>query len=95
MSIEQIEARGDETPGAYFQVREESNRRATKRCDGNHWAKRGQATKGTWWMPWRQEPKKGAVSCEKLRGAASRLRSGDARMGKPTAANLQYPVLNT
>jgi hypothetical protein len=26
---------------------------------------------------------KDVVSCEKLRGAANRLRSGDVRMGKP------------
>jgi hypothetical protein len=33
----------------------------------------GQATKGTRWMPWRQEPMKDVSGCEKLRGAASRL----------------------
>src|SRR4051795_10710887 len=33
----------------------------------------GQATKGTGWMPWRQEPKKDVAGCEKLRGVASRL----------------------
>ena len=43
----------------------------------------GQATKGTRWMPWHQEAMKGVVSCEKLRGAASRRRSGDSRMGQP------------
>ena len=43
----------------------------------------GQATKGTRWMPWRQEAMKDVVSCEKLRGVASRRRSGDVRMGKP------------
>ena len=32
----------------------------------------GQATKGTWWMPWRQEPMKDVAGCEKLRGVASR-----------------------
>ena len=30
----------------------------------------GQATKGTWWMPWCQEARKDVVSCEKPRGAA-------------------------
>jgi hypothetical protein len=30
----------------------------------------GQARKGKWWMPWRQEAMKDAISCEKLRGAA-------------------------
>jgi hypothetical protein len=33
----------------------------------------GQATKGTGWMPWRQEPMKDVAGCVKLRGAASRL----------------------
>ena len=32
-----------------------------------------QATKGIWRMPWRQESKKDAISCEKTWGAASRL----------------------
>ena len=35
------------------------------------------------WMPWRKQAMKDVVSCEKLRGAANRLRSGDVRMGKP------------
>ena len=30
----------------------------------------GQATKGKWWMPWRQEAMKDVVSCDKSRGAA-------------------------
>ena len=29
-----------------------------------------QATKGKWWMPWRQEAMKDVVSCDKPRGAA-------------------------
>ena len=37
------------------------------------------------WMPRRKKAKKDAISCEKLRGAANRLRSGDFRMGKPNA----------
>jgi hypothetical protein len=57
--------------------------------------KEGQAIKGAWRMPWHQEPMKDAVSSEMPRGAASRLRSGGVRMGKPTGANLQYPALNT
>src|SRR5258706_1338564 len=32
----------------------------------------GQATKGTGWMPWRQEPMKDVAGCVKLRGVASR-----------------------
>ena len=42
-------------------------------------------------MPWHQEPMKDVISCDKLRGAANELRSGDFRMGKPTA---RYPALN-
>ena len=34
-------------------------------------------------MPWHWEPMKDATSCEKLRGGANNLRSGDIRMGKP------------
>ena len=33
----------------------------------------GQATKGTRWMPWRQEPMKDVAGDEMLRGAASKL----------------------
>ena len=43
----------------------------------------GQATKGTRRMPWHQEAMKGVVSCDKLREAASKRRSGDSRMGQP------------
>ena len=42
-------------------------------------------------MPWHQEPMKDVISCEKLRGAANELRSGDIRMGKPT---VRYRILN-
>ena len=45
---------------------------------------RGQANKSARGMPWHQEPKKDVISCEKPRGAANKLRSGDIRMGKPT-----------
>ena len=38
-------------------------------------------------MPWRQEPMKDVVDCEKLRGAVSERRSGDIRMGEPTQGN--------
>src|ERR671924_1560176 len=47
----------------------------------------GQATKGERWMPWRREAMKGVASCDKPRGAASRQRSGDARMGEPGWGN--------
>ena len=33
-----------------------------------------------WWMAWLGIAMKGAVSCDKLRGDASNLRSGDSRM---------------
>ena len=44
----------------------------------------GQANKSARGMPWHQEPTKDVISCEKPRGAANKLRSGDVRMGKPT-----------
>ena len=50
-----------------------------------------QANKSARGMPWHQEPMKDVISCEKLRGAANKLRSGDIRMGKPTA---RYHTLN-
>jgi hypothetical protein len=48
----------------------------------------GQATKGTRRMPWHQEAKKGVVSCDKLRGAASKRRSEDTRMGQPNQSHV-------
>jgi len=33
----------------------------------------GQATKGAWWMPWQKQARKDVASCDKPRGAASRL----------------------
>ena len=51
----------------------------------------GQANKGARGMPWHQEPMKDVISCDKLRGAANKLRSGDFRMGKPT---VRYLILN-
>jgi hypothetical protein len=45
--------------------------------------KRGQATKGTRWMPRHQEAMKDVETCEKLRGAGLERRSVDIRMGKP------------
>ena len=49
---------------------------------------KGQAIKSARGMPWHQEPMKDVTSCDKLRGAANELRSGDFRMGKPTRAIL-------
>ena len=37
-------------------------------------------------MPWHQEPMKDVISCDKLRGAANELRSGDFRMGQTGTA---------
>ena len=51
----------------------------------------GQAKKSARGMPWHQEPMKDVISCDKLRGAANELRSGDFRMGKPT---LGYHTVN-
>ena len=42
---------------------------------------RGQVTKGARWMPWRRKAMKDVADCDKPRGAVSRLRSGDFRMG--------------
>ena len=44
---------------------------------------RNQAKKSIGRMPRHQAPKKDVASCEKLRGAASRQRTVDIRMGKP------------
>ena len=41
-----------------------------------------QANKSIRRMPWHQEPMKDVISCEKLRGAANKLRSADIRMWK-------------
>ena len=59
----------------------------TERVDVN--SDEDQANKSARGMPWHQEPMKDVISCEKLRGAANKLRSGDIRMGKPTGAILQ------
>ena len=42
-------------------------------------------------MPWRREAMKDVASCDKPRGAANRLRSGDFRMRKLARANLEHP----
>ena len=43
-------------------------------------------------MPRRQPPKKDAASCEKPRGAASKLRSVDIRLGEPVQGNAWTPA---
>ena len=50
---------------------------------------RGQATKSERWMPWRREAMKDVASCDKPRGAASRHRSEDVRMGEPGRSNVR------
>ncbi len=50
----------------------------------------GQATKSTWWMPWRQKAMKGVISCDKLRRVANRQRPADSRMGKPNRAHTLF-----
>ena len=54
----------------------------------------GQAKKSARGMPWHQEPMKDVTSCEKLRGAAHELRTGDVRMGKPGGAILRHHMVN-
>src|SRR5438477_12891014 len=54
---------------------------------------RGQATKSERWMPWRREAMKDVASCDKPRGAASRHRSGDVRMGEPGWGNAHSSVV--
>ncbi len=38
-------------------------------------------------MPWHKKATKGVVSCDKPRGGANSLRSGDFRMGQPFRRN--------
>ena len=42
-------------------------------------------------MPRHREPKKDAASCDKPRGGASGLRSGDLRMGEPSRGHARLP----
>ena len=56
---------------------------------------RGQVTKGARWMPWREEAMKDVADCDKPRGAVSRLRSGDFRMGKPDESITHHSLLNS
>ncbi len=42
-------------------------------------------------MPWHQEAMKGVASCDKPRGVANRLRSGDTRMGKADSSHVESP----
>ena len=62
----------------------------TRKCRMKKHAKltESQVRKGIRRMPRRQEPKKDAISCEKLWGAASRLRSIDIRMRELSGSNV-------
>jgi len=44
-------------------------------------------------MPWRQKAKKDVVSCDKLRVAANRHKSGDFRIGQPIEGNTSISIL--
>ena len=54
--------------------------------------RKNQANKSTGWMPRHHTPKKVVASCDKLRGAASRHRFVDDRMGKPGGSNVPSPT---
>ena len=49
-------------------------------------------TKSAWGMPWLSEAKKDVISCDKPRGGANDLRSGDFRMGQPTVQRCMVPT---
>ena len=84
------EGRGERNSPLY-----QRKRLAISRCIQRRWRKdretraslrgrsrfRGQVTKGARWMPWRRKAMKDVADCDKPRGAVSRLRSGDFRMG--------------
>ena len=52
---------------------------------------RSEDVKGARRMPWHRKPMKGAASCDKPRGGANGLRSGDARMGEPARGHARAP----
>ncbi len=52
---------------------------------------RKKVIKSVWRMPWLSEAMKDVVSCDKLRGGANYLRSGDFRMGQPLALKAPNP----
>ena len=53
--------------------------------------RKNQANKSAGWMPRHHTPKKDVASCEKPRGAASRQRTVDIRMGEPGGSNVPSP----
>ena len=50
-----------------------------------------QINKSVRWMPWHIEQKKDAAIGETPRGAESTQRTGDIRMGEPSAGNAALP----
>ena len=52
---------------------------------------RKKVIKSVWRMPWLSEAMKDVVSCDKLRGGANNLRSGDFRMGQPSRLKAWNP----
>ena len=46
--------------------------------------------KSTWWIPGHLETKKGVTTDDTLRGAGSKLRSGDSRMGQPLELSAEF-----
>ena len=56
--------------------------------------RKDQATKSIGRMPRLQAPKKDVAGCEKLRGAASELRSADIRMRELTCWESMYVCMN-
>ena len=75
-------------------------KQAPKKHEENRWEaledkSRNQAKKSIGRMPRHQAPKKDVASCEKLRGAASRQRTVDIRMGKPGGLKVRHGVMNT
>ena len=80
-----------ELRGVFRLLDEECTERDWKRLQWTGEVAAGQASKCTRWMPWHRPAMKDVASCDKLRGAASKLRSGDFRMGKPGGSD---PVIS-
>ena len=66
------------------------------RTDGSHRPlasdSQDEDPKGARRMPWHRKSTKDAASCDKLRGGANGLRSGDLRMGEPTWGHARVPA---
>ena len=43
-------------------------------------------------MPWHEKAMKDVISCDKLRGDANNLRSGDFRIGKPSLSYVRLSL---